>query len=63
MPPQHELVPDEAVDAFAVAGTTKDCCDKLEKYADAGLQDLVLFMAGEKADHQFGLSVIRELAF
>lgn len=56
------LIPDEAVDAFAVAGTVKDCCDKLEKFAAAGLQDLVLFMAGEKADHHFGLSVIRELA-
>ena len=55
------LVPDEAVEAYAVAGTTRQCCDKLQSFADAGLQDLVLFMAGEPADHRFGLSVIREL--
>jgi 5,10-methylenetetrahydromethanopterin reductase len=55
------LVPDEAVDAFAVAGTVRQCCDKLQAYADAGLDDLVLFMAGDAADQRFGLAVIREL--
>lgn len=57
-----KLVPDDAVDAFAVAGTVRQCCDKLKAFADAGLQDLVLFMAGEPEDHRFGLSVIRDMA-
>lgn len=56
------LVPDEAVDAFAVAGTVRQCCDKLEGFAAAGLQDLVLLMAGDAADQRIGLAVIRELA-
>jgi 5,10-methylenetetrahydromethanopterin reductase len=55
------LVSDEAVHAFAVAGTPRQCCDRLRAYADAGLDDLVLFMAGEPPDHRKGLEVIREL--
>jgi alkanesulfonate monooxygenase SsuD/methylene tetrahydromethanopterin reductase-like flavin-dependent oxidoreductase (luciferase family) len=55
------LVPDDAVEAFGVAGTVRQCCDKLQAFADAGLEDVVLFMAGQPADHRFGLSVIKEL--
>jgi 5,10-methylenetetrahydromethanopterin reductase len=55
------LVPDDAVEAFGVAGTVRQCCDKLQAFADAGLEDVVLFMAGEPADHRIGLSVINEL--
>jgi alkanesulfonate monooxygenase SsuD/methylene tetrahydromethanopterin reductase-like flavin-dependent oxidoreductase (luciferase family) len=55
------LVPDEAVDTFTVAGTVQQCCDKLEVFAKAGLNELVLFMAGDEADQRFGLEVIREL--
>lgn len=55
------LVPDDAVDAFAVAGTVRQCCDKLQAFAEAGLQELVLFMAGDATDQQFGLAVIREM--
>lgn len=56
------LVPDEAVDAFAVAGTVRQCCDKLLAYRDAGLNELVLLLAGSVEDQRFGLSVIRELS-
>jgi 5,10-methylenetetrahydromethanopterin reductase len=55
------LVPDEAVEAFAVAGTVQQCCDKLLAYRDAGLDELVLLLAGDIEDQRFGLSVIREL--
>jgi 5,10-methylenetetrahydromethanopterin reductase len=55
------LVPDEAVDSFAVVGSVRECCDKLEAFAKAGLRELVLLMAGEPTDHRFGLQVIREL--
>jgi 5,10-methylenetetrahydromethanopterin reductase len=55
------LIPDEAVDRFAVAGTAQDCCDKLAKYADAGLKELVLLMAGTLEDQRQGLNVIREM--
>lgn len=56
------LVPDEAVEAFAVAGTVRQCCDKLLAYRDAGLDELVLLLAGNAQDQRFGLSVIRELS-
>jgi 5,10-methylenetetrahydromethanopterin reductase len=55
------LVSDEAVDAFAVAGTVKQCCDKLIAYRDAGLKELVLLLAGNIDEQRYGLSVIREL--
>jgi 5,10-methylenetetrahydromethanopterin reductase len=55
------LVPDEAVETFAVAGTVQECCDKLLRYRDAGLTELVLLLAGDMEDQRFGLSVIREL--
>jgi alkanesulfonate monooxygenase SsuD/methylene tetrahydromethanopterin reductase-like flavin-dependent oxidoreductase (luciferase family) len=56
------LIPDEAVEAFAVTGTVQQCCDKLQAYADAGLTELVLFMAGELEDQRYGLEVIRALS-
>jgi 5,10-methylenetetrahydromethanopterin reductase len=55
------LIPDEAVDRFAVAGTAQECCDKLAKYADAGLKESVLLMAGTLEDQRQGLNVIREM--
>lgn len=55
------LIPDEAVDLFAVAGTPDECIDKLGQYSAAGLKELVLLMAGTLEDHQYGLKVIREL--
>ena len=57
-----QLVPDEAVAAFAVAGTVQQCCDRLVQYRDAGLGELVLLLAGGIEEQRFGLSVIRELA-
>ena len=57
-----KLIPDEAVATFAVAGTVRQCCDKLQDFAAAGLADLVLFMAGELDDQRFGLEVIRTMS-
>jgi 5,10-methylenetetrahydromethanopterin reductase len=58
----QSLIPDEAVDRFAVAGTIDECCDKLKNYADAGLKELVLLMAGNMDDQLYGLNVIRKMA-
>jgi alkanesulfonate monooxygenase SsuD/methylene tetrahydromethanopterin reductase-like flavin-dependent oxidoreductase (luciferase family) len=55
------LIPDQAVERFAVAGTQEECIEKLQGYARAGLKELVLLMAGSFEDHQYGLKVIREL--
>jgi alkanesulfonate monooxygenase SsuD/methylene tetrahydromethanopterin reductase-like flavin-dependent oxidoreductase (luciferase family) len=56
------LVPDEAVDAFAVAGSRRDCCDKLAAFAAAGIEELVLLVAGEGEDRHEGLKAIDEFA-
>jgi len=56
------LIPDEAVEQFAVAGTPMECIDRLTKYSAAGLKELVLLMAGTLEDHQYGLKVVRELS-
>jgi hypothetical protein len=40
----------------------QQCCDRLLKYRDSGLKELVLFLAGSFEDQRFGLSVIRELS-
>lgn len=54
------LVPDEAVEAFAVWGTQKQCADRLQRYADAGIKEPVLLLVGEAADRHESLAVIRE---
>jgi 5,10-methylenetetrahydromethanopterin reductase len=55
------LVSDDAVEAFAVAGDVDECCTKLTPFIAAGLQELVLLLAGEAADRQCNLAVLREL--
>lgn len=55
------LVSDDAVEAFAVAGTVRKCCDKLAAFADAGLDELVLLLGGEAADRTSNLDVVRQL--
>jgi len=57
----QSLISDEAADAFTVSGTVRDCCDKLQRYREAGLTEPVLLMAGTLEDHRYGLAVIREL--
>lgn len=56
------LVPDEAVEAFTVCGTRRQCADRLERYADAGMGELVLMLVGEAADRRESLDVVREFA-
>jgi 5,10-methylenetetrahydromethanopterin reductase len=57
----QRLIPDEAAERFAVAGTVRECCDRLQQYAETGLQELVLLMAGTLDDQRYGLRVVRDL--
>ena len=57
----RSLIPDEAVERFAVAGTVDECCEQLKKYAEAGLKELVLLMAGDLHDQRYGLNVIKKM--
>lgn len=56
------LVPDEAVEAFTVFGTKQQCADRLRRYADAGVEELVLLLVGEAADRGESLQVMQELS-
>lgn len=56
------LVPDEAVEAFSITGTAKQCLDGIARFQAAGLDEIVLIPVGEPADREIGYKVIREMA-
>jgi 5,10-methylenetetrahydromethanopterin reductase len=53
-------VPDEAIEAFGVAGTVADCKKSLEGYVATGLDEPVIQVAGDEAAKTLALQVIRE---
>jgi 5,10-methylenetetrahydromethanopterin reductase len=55
-----KLVSDDVVEAFAIGGTPQQCRDGMERFIDAGLNELVLIMAGEEDDRAIGYDLIRE---
>jgi 5,10-methylenetetrahydromethanopterin reductase len=55
------LVPEEAVEAFTITGTASQCRDAIARFQAAGLDEIVLIMAGEPADREVGFQVIREM--
>lgn len=54
------LIPDEAVGAFAVAGTPADCARGIRAYADAGLEELVLLIIGTEQNQELAIDVLGE---
>ncbi len=54
------LVPDEAVDAFAVGGTLRNCRDRLAAYLDAGVTEPVIEVSGSAENRKLALDVLRE---
>ena len=54
------LVPDEAVDAFTITGTPEQARAGIERFLAAGLDEVVLLMAGEPADWAVGYEVMRQ---
>jgi alkanesulfonate monooxygenase SsuD/methylene tetrahydromethanopterin reductase-like flavin-dependent oxidoreductase (luciferase family) len=55
------LVPDEAVDAFAVGGTPVQCRDRLQAYLDTGIDEPVLSILGGPEERALALSLLREM--
>lgn len=53
------LVPDEAVEAFATAGTTAECQRGVEGYLAAGLDEPVLSLIGDTASRRMAMDVVR----
>jgi 5,10-methylenetetrahydromethanopterin reductase len=54
------LVPDEAVEAFGVAGTPDECAKCLQAYLEAGLQEPVIQVSGSEEEKSLALQVIRQ---
>lgn len=52
------LVPDEAAEAFAVAGTPRHCRDRLEAYLQAGIDEPVLTVLGEGRERELGFELL-----
>ena len=53
-------VPDEAIEAFGVAGTVAECRKSLDAYVATGLQEPVIQVAGNEESKTLALEVIRE---
>jgi len=56
----QKLVPDDAVEAFSIGGTPKQCGEQLKKFIEAGLDEVVLMMVGTQKQKDFSLSVARD---
>jgi 5,10-methylenetetrahydromethanopterin reductase len=54
------LVPDEAVEAFGIAGTPDHCLKRLGDYIDAGLDEPVLSLVGTPEQCEFAIDVMRK---
>jgi 5,10-methylenetetrahydromethanopterin reductase len=52
------LVPDEAVEAFAIAGSPQHCMRRLWDFIDAGLQEPVLSLVGSPENCAFAIEVM-----
>jgi 5,10-methylenetetrahydromethanopterin reductase len=54
------LVPDEAVEAFAIAGTPRHCSERLQDFIAAGLDEPVLGLLGSAENCRLAVDVMRE---
>jgi 5,10-methylenetetrahydromethanopterin reductase len=54
------LVPDEAVEAFGIAGTPQHCAERLRDFIEAGIDEPVLGILGNAEDCRLALDVMRE---
>ena len=55
-----QLIPDEAVPQFTVAGTPAQCREQLQAYIDAGVDEPVIEVSGSDEEKRLALDVIRE---
>jgi 5,10-methylenetetrahydromethanopterin reductase len=54
------LVPDEAVEAFGIAGTPQHCAERLRDFIEAGIDEPVLGLLGDAEDCLLALDVMRK---
>ena len=56
------LVPDDAVDAFAVGGTVRNCRNRLAAYLATGVTEPVIQISGSPESRALAFRVLREFA-
>ena len=56
------LIPDDAIDAFGVAGSPAACRDGLERYLAAGLDETILHISGTPENRALALDILGDLA-
>ena len=56
------LMPIEAANVFAVAGTPAECTDRLAQYLAVGLDEPVIEVTGTAQERMLALEVVREVA-
>lgn len=56
-----KLVPDEAAEAFAIVGSVADCKKQVQRYLDAGLDEVILSLVGTPEDKARSLSILGEI--
>jgi 5,10-methylenetetrahydromethanopterin reductase len=54
------LVPDEAVEAFGIAGDPEHCLRRLRDFVDAGIDEPVLSLVGSPENSAFAIDVMRK---
>jgi 5,10-methylenetetrahydromethanopterin reductase len=54
------LVPDEAVEAFGIAGDPVHCLRRLREFVDAGIDEPVLSLVGSPENSAFAIDVMRK---
>ena len=57
-----KLIPDEAVEAFAVYGTPEDCKRRIAEYRAVGIDEIVLLIVGDTDAEAAALDLIRALS-
>ena len=57
-----KLIPDEAVEAFAVCGTPEDCKRRIAEYRAVGIDEIVLLIVGGTDAEAAALDLIRALS-
>jgi 5,10-methylenetetrahydromethanopterin reductase len=56
------LLPPEATNVFAVAGTPAQCRARLEQYLAVGLDESIIEVSGNRDERKLALDVVRDLA-
>jgi 5,10-methylenetetrahydromethanopterin reductase len=57
-----KLLPLEAANVFAVAGTLEECRARLEEYLAVGLDEPIIEVSGSREERSLALNLVRELA-